>query len=211
MMTNTYHPQTGKFLAVLAQNMPAIPADTMQDWIENPAALNVALASALMPIAEGQAPAKVPATFNTAEVFVTGPDRYVYNSFTNRITKAYPGSIARRPSRGFKYDDLQTASRDKRDIIPSLGGTSDGKLPESQVYYPDEIDRLMKHQAKGPKSRHGPLLTNGFANIFYVIGVGGELFAVSVRWDVSRWYVGAGALDEDGVHWSAGRRVFRKH
>jgi len=50
---NTYHPQTGKFLAALAQNIPQeISGDVMQGWIENPKALQSALRAALCPPTE---------------------------------------------------------------------------------------------------------------------------------------------------------------
>ncbi len=44
-----YNPQTAKFLAVIAQNMPGISADVMQGWIENPKGLKKVLAGALCP------------------------------------------------------------------------------------------------------------------------------------------------------------------
>ncbi len=56
----TYHPQTGKFVAVIAQNLPQdIASDVMQGWIDNPKALQKVLRSALCPpteIAESEAP-----------------------------------------------------------------------------------------------------------------------------------------------------------
>lgn len=51
-MTNTYHAQTAKFLAKVAENMPALPADIMQGWIENPKALREVLEKNLMPVRE---------------------------------------------------------------------------------------------------------------------------------------------------------------
>ncbi len=45
---NTYHPQTAKFLATVAQNMPEIPGEKMQSWIENPVALGEALEEVLL-------------------------------------------------------------------------------------------------------------------------------------------------------------------
>lgn len=43
-MQNTYHKQTAKFLAMVAQNMPEMSAEVMQGWIQNPKALKKALA-----------------------------------------------------------------------------------------------------------------------------------------------------------------------
>lgn len=55
----TYHPQTGKFLAALAQNVPQeISGDVMQGWIDNPKALQKALRVALCPPTEASEPEK---------------------------------------------------------------------------------------------------------------------------------------------------------
>ena len=43
-MQNTYHKQTAKFLAMVAQNIPEMSSDVMQGWIQNPKALKKALA-----------------------------------------------------------------------------------------------------------------------------------------------------------------------
>ncbi len=43
-MQNTYHKQTAKFLAMVAQNMPEMSSDVMQGWIQNPKALKKVLA-----------------------------------------------------------------------------------------------------------------------------------------------------------------------
>ncbi len=49
----TYHSQTGKFVAAIAQNLPQdISDDVMQGWIENPKALQNVLRSALCPPTE---------------------------------------------------------------------------------------------------------------------------------------------------------------
>lgn len=48
-MQKTYHNQTAKFIATVAQNMPEISSDVMQAWIENPRGLSKVLAEALCP------------------------------------------------------------------------------------------------------------------------------------------------------------------
>jgi len=52
MQTKTYDHQTAKFLAVVGENMPDIPIDVMQGWIENPRGLRKVLESALCPPSE---------------------------------------------------------------------------------------------------------------------------------------------------------------
>ena len=46
---NTYHSQTAKLIATVVQNMPEMPADVMQGWIENPMSIKKALKEALCP------------------------------------------------------------------------------------------------------------------------------------------------------------------
>lgn len=47
-MSKTYHTQTARFIAAIAEAMPInIRADVMQGWIENPKALREALFEAL--------------------------------------------------------------------------------------------------------------------------------------------------------------------
>lgn len=43
-MQNTYHNQTAKFLAKVAENMPEMSGNVMQGWIQNPKALKKVLA-----------------------------------------------------------------------------------------------------------------------------------------------------------------------
>lgn len=49
-MSKTYHTQTARFIAAIADAMPSdVPADVMQGWIESPKALRKALADILCP------------------------------------------------------------------------------------------------------------------------------------------------------------------
>jgi hypothetical protein len=50
MEQKTFHKQSGKFLSVIAENMPEIPAEIMQGWIQNPKALQKVLKESLMPL-----------------------------------------------------------------------------------------------------------------------------------------------------------------
>lgn len=69
------------------------------------------------------------------------------------------------------------------------------------VYLADAIER----QWGGAE---GDLLTSGYANLFYVRGVGGEVFVVHVDWRAGgrKWLVHAFRLDDRG--WHAGNRAF---
>ncbi len=50
-MTKTYHAQTARFIAAIAEAVPKdISSDVMQDWIQNPKALHETLTTALCPL-----------------------------------------------------------------------------------------------------------------------------------------------------------------
>ena len=68
------------------------------------------------------------------------------------------------------------------------------------------IWELMKNQ---PSGESGVLLTSGYANIFYVIGVDGNVWAVDVRWSsfYEGWYVHAYPVERP-IGWGAGYFVF---
>lgn len=69
-----------------------------------------------------------------------------------------------------------------------------------------EIFALMKKQRRGQR---GKLLTNGWANIFYVRSRSGVLFAVRVNWDGDGWDVEADSV-ENPLEWNAGHLVFSR-
>ena len=56
----------------------------------------------------------------------------------------------------------------------------------------------------------GILLTNGYANIFYIRDIKGVFWAVGCGWDGGGWRVGAISV-EDPRGWDGGRRVFSRN
>lgn len=76
---------------------------------------------------------------------------------------------------------------------------------------PFSIDGFLSHTKglilKQPKGEKGDLLTNGYANIFYVTGNDGRTFAVDVHWNGRQWEFDCREFVEDGW-WRAGRCVF---
>ncbi|HAU07687.1 MAG: hypothetical protein A2568_02795 [Candidatus Yanofskybacteria bacterium RIFOXYD1_FULL_44_17] len=62
-----------------------------------------------------------------------------------------------------------------------------------------------------PNGENGVLCTNGFANIFYVVGLDSNVWAVDVCWNSSdeSWQVGAG-LAAGPPWWNAGCRVLSR-
>jgi glutamine phosphoribosylpyrophosphate amidotransferase len=86
-------------------------------------------------------------------------------------------------------------------IIAELGGE---KVAETSLA---EMFSLLKKQANGQK---GVLLTNGYANIFYVRDQSGVLRAVGARWHDGGWNVSADAVSYPDA-WRAGDQVFSRN
>ncbi len=97
-----------------------------------------------------------------------------------------------------RYHNLTSNSLDAP-IIAELGG-GEAKAETNLA----EIAALMEKQGHGES---GPLLTNGFANIFYVRDTNGLLRAVYVGWLGGGWDVHANS-GTGPIPWDAGSRVF---
>jgi predicted metal-dependent peptidase len=63
---------------------------------------------------------------------------------------------------------------------------------------------------KQPNGESGVLLTNGYANIFYVRDAKGVLWAVGARWSSGGWYVCASSVEGPGG-WNEGSQVFSRN
>lgn len=84
-------------------------------------------------------------------------------------------------------------------ILAELGDAQETAL--AQVY------ALMERQ---PKGESGALLTNGYANIFYIRDVNGTLRAVNVDSGSDGWGVFARSVDYP-LRWRGDRRVFSRN
>ncbi|MFA4890143.1 MAG: hypothetical protein WC587_00700 [Candidatus Paceibacterota bacterium] len=96
--------------------------------------------------------------------------------------------------------ELKRGSRDIP-IISELGGENKAETTLSAMF------GLMEMQ---PKGETGTLLTNGYANIFYVRDLGGVLWAVLCRWGGVGWDVGASSVDIPN-DWGAGLHAFSRN
>ena len=86
------------------------------------------------------------------------------------------------------------------EIIKDLGGEEAAEVTLAEIW------RLMERQANGGE---GVLLSNGWANIFYVRDREGVLRAVYVFWVGGGWSVDAFALDD--YRWYDDGRVFSRN
>lgn len=133
------------------------------------------------------------------DFFQDCPGLYIFDDFKIRVLPALrPFDSA--PKADFSVSRLKQAANDTK-IRKEL---SENHLAE---WY--HIATLITQQKNGEE---GVLLTNGYANIFYMLGVNGEVFTVSVRWlsHVREWRVRAWQLGGRG-QWFAGYQVFSRN
>ena len=149
----------------------------------------------LKPVAKATVPARTK-PFNAAEFYQTGLYVYVYDTFADRLDLSARQTVDSAPERPYVASLLKANAYDK-DIRK--------ELPENHLSTLEDIAGLIEAQRSG---KSGFLLNNGYANIFYVEGKNGEVFAVGVGWvSVSRqWLVGGWRLGEDG-EWDADSQV----
>jgi hypothetical protein len=146
----------------------------------------------------GGASIEVEPTFVAKEKFKTRktPDGvklyYVGDTFSEHFLGQTENGLA---STALKFHTLTKDSLDAP-IIAELGEAHETKLAH--------LWKLLVNQGQG---QEGPLLTNGYANIFYVRGKDDVLWAVDASWfDGIGWGVEADSVGRpDG--WSDGRRV----
>jgi hypothetical protein len=142
--------------------------------------------------------------FNASKYFVTRQGLWVSSDFTSRILPAYINPMTKRGLDGVNSVDLPRNMYDSEIITEYLGGEEQAR---KNAFTLDQIAELVDGQRNGEA---GVLLNNGYANIFYVVGKDGVLFAVPVRWRSPdrQWRVDAYELDGHG-DWIAGSRLFR--
>jgi len=115
------------------------------------------------------------------------------------FTKWFSGKVEENvPSGGLISRPLIRPATDS-EIIADLGGEEKAGVTLVEIW------RLMQRQ---PSGEEGVLLTNGWANIFYVRDTDGVLRVVHIYWRGDGWYVGAVALG--GSRWRGGLHVFSR-
>ena len=199
---NTFHPQTAKFLAVLAENiLGGLSTEMMQYWIENPKSLQEHLKFLLDK--SGRVLTSLISSihvdgakeFKSADFFTTSNKSvkivYLGNTFKSNFLEKIELDI---PSADIKIHDLLKDSLDPR-IISELGQNY-----ETSLY---DIVELLKLQPNGGR---GLLLTNGCANVFYIRDKNNGLWAVSLRWYGGGWRFEADSVG-DAYSWGVGSQI----
>lgn len=112
--------------------------------------------------------------------------------FFGKTEEPVPGSL--------RYQRLRKSSVDGP-IISELGGKERAETTLAEMF------SLMEMQADG---KDGALLTNGYANIFYIRDTTGVLRAANCRWFGDGWDVHAYSVEGPGA-WRDGIRVFSRN
>lgn len=205
--------QTAKLGARILENLPGnMSDDVMQGWIDNPKGLQEFLAGLvpfppqerfLIPhenfvLAGGPLSPSFEKGFDPHGFFKNRKGLWVSNEFIDRILSLADKVMEGQPS-DLKSWDLRKNATDTE---------IRAELPENLLEL-WQIAKLIEAQPNGEK---GLLLTNGYANLFYVKGKGRQAFVVGVGWDADygRWVVSAWGLGGHGV-WHAGGRVFSRN
>lgn len=138
--------------------------------------------------------------FDPREFFKNRPGLYVWDDFRERIVSvAKPTDTL--PETVLASFDLSLDSNDAE----IRAGLPEGHVFQDASEFLLHLVGMIELQKDGGE---GELLNNGYANIFYVLGAKGEVFAVRVRWlsDDRGWRVNALRLVE--FRWLAGHRAF---
>lgn len=197
MTTNTYHGQTAKFIAKVAENVPHISAQTMQNWIENPNALRKALDRALV----------IPRIEDLIEDLI----RNEKEEHTLWFDSGIKCQVNWDYHLAGGVDTLQAEMLEKAKSEAELFGRFDSKQYAqtlTQTVDPSVIMNLIAAQSKGEE---GPLLVNGNPNIFLANYRVGQLHILLLDWhdDYRKWGLRCYRFNPIGV-FGAGERLFRK-
>jgi hypothetical protein len=135
----------------------------------------------------------VQSTAKSVTVKISYVSDYFKDRFYGKTEEAFGGST-------LNYGKLSRSSVDGP-IIAELGGKAKAETTLTEIY------ALMVAQKNGGK---GPLLTNGYANIFYVRDINAVLRAVGAGWRVGGWRVGARGVVSPSA-WCDDGRVFSRN
>ena len=141
-----------------------------------------------------------PRSFKADDTFFNKKSGVKMVSHGSDFTSWFTGKVEDDVPEGMLVPMVLTQSAYDNEIIADLGGEEKAEVTLAEVW------RLMQCQANG---EDGALLTNGYANIFYVRDVNGVLRAVRVCWYDGGWRAFASA--RDGSRWSGQYEVFSRN
>lgn len=118
----------------------------------------------------------------------------------SNFTSWFKGKVEEDAPEGELLPFTLTESACDNEIIADLGGEEKAEVTLTEIW------RLMERQRNGEE---GVLLTNVWANVFYVRDVNRVLREVSVGWSGGGWRACAGNLIAGG--WCGGNRVFSRN
>ncbi len=210
--------QNQKFLGALIEHAPSeeLSTDEKQYWIQHGTELSevlvkalkrnlvaVAVASALLTFVGTVSLPATTETFVACEKFVfdtvkdAGVDVFTDNNFFTYFLSDGGKVEPAQSERELCYAKLERDSRDLP-IIAYIGGE------EKAETLLTDMCNLLKKQAHGGK---GALLTNGYANIFYIRDSTGVLRTVRVCWR-HRWRVRSDSAQGPCTWGGCGHQVF---
>ncbi len=200
--------QIGKLIARVAENLPDMDGVVMQEWIDNPKGLQLFL-SGLNPkpkstLLDFISTINITATterFVARDKFKLKKDGGLCSYFGDNFRRWFLGKIEDPiGEQTLRFAKLRRQSVDGP-IITELGGEAKAETTLTEVWY------LMSLQ---PNGEAGVLITNGWANIFYVPDSAGVLRAVGVYWLGRGWIVNAFEVSNPDS-WDEGDRVFSRN
>lgn len=138
--------------------------------------------------------------FNADETFFNKQSGVKMDEHGSNFKSWFGGKIEDAAPDGELRPLTLTQNANDSEIIADLGGEAAAEVTLAEIW------RLMERQANGGE---GVLLTNRYANIFYVRDREGVLRTVGVRWNGDGWIAFADALGD--VRWFDGHRVFSRN
>jgi len=115
----------------------------------------------------------------------------------NQFTAWFQNLVESSPLQGELKPFTFPKAMNDNEILAKLGGEQAAIASLAQVW------QLLERQSAG---EDGVLLTNGYANLFYVRDSKGKPRVVNVNWNDDGWNVNANSLDDN--RWNDGNRVF---
>ncbi len=139
--------------------------------------------------------------FSKSSFFSNGPRLYFWDNFKNWVLSEIPDMIPTFQGTLSKYK--LTKNMYDKEILEELGNPTPFTIGEFAGIMKDLI-------SKQPNGKDGDLLTNGYANIFYVKLADGRVVAVNLRWHSVNREWNCSADDLDVGQWDEGYCVFSR-